>query len=120
MIKFSFYHQEDLLQDGIKEFIISSLELLWVSLSFHLLIEFFFSRDDLIRSVQVFQVKPDSYRMEIVNYWESDNKEHRELYVRTEMEKPEVLKIIRQVLYDTAVEFDMDLWKDETATLKRS
>ena len=69
MIVFSFFHQEGFMKAGIKELIISSIELLYVSLSFHLLIEAFFDRDDLIRSVQVFQIKPNSYRMEIVKYW---------------------------------------------------
>ena len=120
MIIFSFFHQEDLMQDGIKEFIISSIDLLWVSLSFHLLIETFYDRDDLIRSVQVFQVKPDSYRMEILKYWGSEKKEHRNLFVRTDMEKYEVLQVVKQVLYGTIEELDPELWKDETETLKRS
>ena len=121
MIVFSFFHKEDLMQDGIREFIISSIELIWISLSFHLLIETFFDRSDLIRSVQVFQVKPKTYRMEIVKYWiDSNKKEQKALFVRTDMEKSDVLQVVKQVLYSTIEELDPELWKDETQTLKRS
>ena len=121
MIVFSFFHKEDLMQDGIREFIISSIDLIWISLSFHLLIETFFDRSDLIRSVQVFQVKPETYRMEIVKYWiDSNKKEQKALFVRTDMEKSDVQQVVKQVLYSTIEELDPELWKDETKTLKRS
>ncbi len=58
--------------------------------------------------------------MEIVKYWGSEKKEQRNLFVRTNMEKPEVLQVVKQVLYGTMAELYPKLWKDETETLKRS
>lgn len=73
-----------------------ALDSLWISDSFSLLIEMFYSRSDNVRSMRVFRLQ-SGYRLEIVVYSISDRKT-APLIIRERLDKNTVTQQIRQML----------------------
>ena len=85
MIHFVFFDHNSSLEPSVQEIIYRSIEALWISTRFHVLIELFFPRKDNLRSVQIYRLN-DGYHMEIVRSKMADKgKDQFELYVRNEM-----------------------------------
>ncbi len=101
MIHFVFYEKGAEAAPGIRELILRSIEALWVSTRFNVLIELFYNRDDNIRSVRVFRLR-DGYRVELVKCFMSDRgKDRFELWIRAGADLEEVKEIVGGLLRDS-------------------
>ena len=98
MIHFVFFDHNSSLEPSVQEIIYRSIEALWISTRFHVLIELFFPRKDNLRSVQIYRLN-DGYHMEIVRSKMADKgKDQFELYVRNEMTLEAVHDIVSSLL----------------------